>query len=124
MAHESRHIEKPTEGTYATRLVKGGPRVPVRLVLEAKRWRAIVNGEPQPQSYTDEEVEALVFFCVLNGSLAKHPFVKLLAFAKAIDESDYERMIARLAWAKENAPDDPCMHPGTAINLTRLPSLW
>lgn len=119
-----RHIERPTEGTYTVRLVNGGPRVPVRLILEGGRWRAIVNAEPQPQSYTAEEVEAAVMFCLLDGSLSSHPFVKLLAFAKAIDEAEYERLLARLVWAKENAPDDPCLHPRVAIKLTRMPSLW
>lgn len=125
MSDGSRHIERPTEGTYAVRFVKKGPLVPVKLELtEGRRWLATVDNKPLSYAYTDEEVEAAVMVALLDGRLSVHPFVKLLAFAKSIDQVEYDRMLELRAWAAEHAPWHPCMHPHRPIDLSKLPSLW
>lgn len=125
MSGADRHIERPTAGTYSIKLVKGGPRVPVKIELtEEGRWLATVNGKAQSYAYTAEEVETTVMITLLDGRLSSHPFVKLLAYADPIDESEYERLLDLRAWAEVHAPWHPCLRPNEPIDLTKLPSLW
>jgi hypothetical protein len=124
MSGAARHIERPTAGTYSIRFVKRGPLVPVKVECNDGRWLATVDGKPQSYAYTDDEVEAAVMIALLDGRLSSHPFVKLLAYAKAIDEAEYERMLDLRVWAAAHAPWHPCLHPRTPIDMTKLPSLW
>lgn len=120
----ARCITEPVAGTYAVRLVKRGPLVPVRLEMVGGKWQATVDGNPQSFAYTPEQVEAVVMVSLLDGRLNSHEFVKLLAFADAIDEAEYQRMLDLRAWARENDPDHACLHPRQPINLTKRASLW
>lgn len=124
MSGASRHIERPTAGTYAIRYVRRGWWVPVKLELIDGRWLATVNGKPYSYAYTDEEVETAVMVALLNGELSVHPFVKLLAYARKIDQAEYDRRLDKKAWAAEHAPWHPSLHPEKPIDRTKLPSLW
>jgi hypothetical protein len=128
MSREPRRIERPTEGTYTVRFVKGGPQVPVRLYqMEGGRWTADVNGQLTGYAYTPEQVEFIMMSWVLGGDrLNKEAgaFAGILSHARVIDQETYDRKLERLAWAKENAPEDSCLHPYDPIDLTKKASLW
>lgn len=120
----TREIQRPTEGAYAVRLVKGGPDVPAHLDLIDGKWHATVNGRALRVAYSPEQVEALVMMALLEGKLSSHPFVKLLAFARPISEEQYQDMLDRLAWCAVHSPQHPCLSPYRPIRLSTLPSLW
>lgn len=122
-----RQIAQPTEGTYAIRFVKGGPWVPVRLYQrDDGLWTADVSGEPQQYAYTPAQIEFIAMAWVLAGDLNKdaRAFANILAHGREITEAEYDRKLARLAWAKQNAPEDSCLHPYDPIDLTKKASLW
>jgi hypothetical protein len=116
-----RTLTQPVEGTYATRLVKHGPWVPVKLERLDGRWLATINGQPLTYRYTEAEIETEAMVSLLQGQLSRHPFVKLLAYARVIPSAKYQSMLVRLALS---APDDPRSNPKQAVDLSKRPSLW
>ena len=122
-----RQIGRPKAGTYAIRFVKGGWAVPVRIECVDGRWQAMVNGEPlmdasgERLAYTDEQAEAETMAAMLDGSAHKHPFVRLVHYAKAISEAEYRRLVTLLV----TAPNwHPCRNPYEPIKMKDMPSLW
>jgi len=124
-AEGSVQVWPPIPGYYATRLVRGGPRVAVRIwfgppLIEGEeldrspRWCVEIDGNTDRWELDEEagyrcrvplEVERVWPFC------AKEP----------IDEAEYRFLVADAAHAREWRPDDPKAEPRKAVDFNTLP---
>lgn len=94
-------VDQPQEGYYRTRLVRGGPFVPVKIwhgpphdpetgeeLDRSPRWQALVNGE-------ERDAREIWNWCA----------------DKPISESEYRYMLAVKNWAETHAPAEPEANP-------------
>jgi hypothetical protein len=114
----------PREGLYATTLVKGGPRVAVRIwfgapVIDgeeqdrAPRWNVEVDGR------TDrwEKDAGGVYRCRVAFEIDRFwPYVA----REPIDEAGYRTLVAKGVWARKHAPDHPNAQPHKAVDFNTL----
>lgn len=113
----------PVAGHYAIKLVRGGPRVPVRIWFglpiidgeeqdRAHGWFVEVDGRTNRVERDDEgyrcsvplSVESVWPFC------AKDP----------ITEAEYRFLIAHAAWARDYAPEHPKASPREPVDFSTL----
>lgn len=115
----------PTAGTYAARLVKGGPRVPVRI------WygQAIVDGEEQDRApgwfveidgatdrlERDDDTGYRCRVALKVESVWPH------CARWPISETRYRYMLEHARWAREHAPDHPKATPRQPVDFHALP---
>lgn len=100
--------EKP--GLYAVRLVKGGSEVALRIVHEPPKDPE--TGEPLDRSFYWSVFE--------NGLPAYGPDLvqsPRLYIGRALEQWEYDFIIADRAWARENAPHSPEADPYLSVNL-------
>lgn len=114
----------PVAGFYATRLVRGGPRVAVRIwfgpaVIDGEEqdrghdWRVEIDGrtdrlERGEDGYTCRvalEADAAWPFC------AKEP----------IAESEYRYLLDHAGWVRAHQPEHPKAHPRKPVDFNALP---
>jgi len=108
-------IWPPTAGYYAMRLVRKGPRVPVRIWFGVP----IVDGEQQDRSPR--------WNCEIDGRTTERG--ELLPIERAwpycarepIDATTYFFMVAHTRWARDHAPDHPKAEPRRAVDFHKLP---
>jgi len=112
MTHEApRAIDKPEEGFFRLRLVRGGPYVPARIAHDETGWWAEIDGQryqPHPDPTHSEGV-----FRIWHGG-------------RVIDEAEYRHMLAVRGWAERSMPQHPSATPREPIDaekLRRLPPL-
>lgn len=120
---ESVPVWPPIAGYYATKLVKNGPRVAVRIwfgpaIIDGEEqdrshdWRAELDGSTDRVERGDDgyrcrvalEVEAAWPRC------AKDP----------VTEAEYRYLLAHARWAKAHKPDHPKASPRQAVDFNRL----
>lgn len=118
-------LDLPVAGYYRTKLVKGGPFVPVRIYF----GQPVIDGELQDRSPC---------WCVeVDGQTDKWEMDKETGYRcrvrrdveevwphcarEPITRQRYEWMVKHAAWAKENAPDHPKASPREAIDWNTLP---
>ncbi len=95
-------------GWFKRRLVKQGPWVPCKIWL----YQPIEDGE----LVGDEKWQ-----CEVNGQYADAEDQWLWLCQNPITEADYNYMVASLAWAAENAPDEPMANPRNKVDWTKVP---
>lgn len=96
----------PHPGFYTMKLVKGGPLVPCRILHGDEGWFAVIDGKAYPP----------------HPDPAYEPYVmRVWHSAQHSDEATYSYLTALKAWAAENAPDHPSMHPRHPVNIALLP---
>lgn len=118
--------DEPQPGHYKTRLVRGGPYVPVRIhwgspVIDgeeqdrAPRWLVTVDGATDFVETGDAGYRCRVPLDVWRywPWCGKHP----------IGEPEYRYLIDKAKWAKEHAKDRPEAHPRKAVDK-RGPSIF
>jgi len=125
MRPEAVPVWPPIAGTYAMKLTRGGPRVPVRI------WHGLaeIDGEAQDR--------ALGWFCEIDGKTDRverdddtgyrcrvpieidraWPY----AAGEPITEAEYKFLIADAAHAREWRPDHPKASPWRPVNFNTLP---
>jgi hypothetical protein len=133
-----RELTKPQTGTYVVLFVKKGPDVPVRLHKIDGNFTADVFGMPQPNwlgyfypesktilppSYSPDEVGELLLDCIMNGSLDRHPFARILAYGDECTQARHDQLVAQWQWAQVHAKWHPCLRPREPINLRSLPAM-
>jgi hypothetical protein len=104
-ARQRRRIDAPEPGYFSMRLVKGGWRVPCRIVHDAHGWHAEINGEVQP-AFPDPYAAPGVSRVHERGL--------------RIDQPTYDRLIALKAYAEAHEPDHPAANPLRAIDPMQL----
>lgn len=132
MPAPSRELTKPKTGTFQARFVKGGPSVPIRVVLvadddnpEGWRMQATVDGKPLNHAYTEQEIEEIGMMWVVGGRTKEQGggadrLVINILLAEEISEQEYERLLelrrTMPAW-------HPCHRPYEPVDLSKLPPL-
>lgn len=96
-------IDQPKPGTYALRLVKGGPPVAVRLALVDGHWLITVNGEPKHRDVHD---------------------IWPMICGKPIKQAEYEFLLKRAGWAREHDREHPAANPNRPVDLAKLKPGW
>jgi hypothetical protein len=99
-------VDQPQEGYYRTRLVRGGPLVPVRIWFgppndpvtgepldRSPRWQALVNGR-------EHDAAAIWNWCAGNP----------------ITGAEYDYMLRVKDWAERHAPHEPEANPYQSVN--------
>ena len=114
----------PIAGHYATRLVRGGPRVPVRI------WygQAIVGGEEQDRApgwfvEIDGRTDRVEFGD--DGYRCRVPLDVETVWPHCakdpVTRSEYEFLVAHAAWARDHQPDHPKASPRKAVDWLKTP---
>lgn len=102
-------VDSPREGYYRTRMVRGGPFVPVHIwygpphdpetgeiMDRSPRWNALRNGDPC------DAAEVWNWCCA-------HP----------INETEYHYLLRLKEWAVQHAPNEPEANPVQTIDPRR-----
>lgn len=91
--------DKPEEGYYQTRLVRGGVFVPVHLWKEGEEWKALLDGEP----YTGDILHLWVW-----------------CMGRPVPEHEYEYLLARGRHARRWTPEAPAANPHQPVDWLRV----
>jgi hypothetical protein len=122
--------DRPVAGFYATRLVRGGIEVPVRIWFGAPivdgdeldrspRWCVELDGKTtKTERDPDTGYEARVPLDPLHDGV--WPFCA----RKPITESEFAFLTRRAAWAREHQPEHPAATPRERVDVRRLPPVF
>lgn len=102
------HENDPQPGFYETKLVKGGPDIPVRIYLHGETDEAGELVEP-------EELRA-----EQNGHEIEPAAVWLHCSTRPISQGRYEYLMDLGRWAAAHEPDHPQANPKRKIDISRL----
>lgn len=115
----------PIAGYYATQLVRGGPRVPVKI------WfgQAIIGGEEQDRAPGwFVEIDGRTDRIELDRETGYRCRVPLdvttvwpFCAKEPITENEYRYLAAHAGWAREHQPDHPKATPRKAVDFNTLP---
>lgn len=118
-------IWPPVEGHYATRLTRGGPRVPVRIwfgqpIIDGElqdrspRWCVEIDGKTD-RVVKDEETGA---FCTvpLDVEMA-WPFCA----RDPVKPHEYRFLVSDAEHAREHRPEHPKANPRQAVDFNTIP---
>ena len=114
---EQRDPDKPEEGYYALKLVKGGPEVAaciLRVPSEAVEhslyeWGARADDEPLGISHLDPQLA--------NG------VQQVWLFGRRISQQEHDFMLARARHAKLHDPQSPWANPRKPLDLKSIPPI-
>ncbi len=123
MAQASRQINIPREGGYAIKIVKGGLPVPVWVSKVDGWWIAASPVDRFKCVYVADEIDAQFMDALMDGEVGKHPFLNLLMHGRQISEAEYNHLMDLRAWAVDNAPWHPCLHPEKPVDFSKMPPL-
>ena|ERR1700761_6994641 len=122
---ESFSVWPPTAGYYATRLVKGGPRVAVRI------WfgNALIDGEEQDRGVDWRcEIDGRSDFVERDRETGYKCRVALhidsawpFCAKDPITEREYSYLVAHSGWAKEHSPHHPKASPQQRVDFNTMP---
>ena len=108
------HVDTPTPGFYAMRLVRNGPLCPVRI------WFG-----PPHDPVTGEELDrSHRYQAELNGKPAEIDRVWPWCTKHQITETEYRYMLDVHTWATEHAPKEPEAQPRQPVNINALKPLF
>jgi len=117
-------IWPPVEGHYAVQLVKGGPRVAIRIWFgrpviggeeqdRAPRWNVEVDG----QSDRWDRDKGSVYRCRVAHDIHRYwPFCA----KDPISEAEHRFLIADAEHARKHRPNDPKANPRQPVNFNTL----
>ena len=106
--------DEPQAGFYKTKMVRGGPWVPVRL------W----YGEPLDPE-TGERLDRSPRWQCLVGQDWRDPFATWPRCCdRPISADEYRFLIDDADWCKKFAPQEPPANPGAAIDLNRIDPIF
>lgn len=120
-AAPARSVDQPEPGFFTLRLVKGGPKVPARIIHAPATdpltgetldrsywWSAEISGKPagEPSMQPTDEV------------------MRIWLFGEPITEADYRYEVADMDWCLAHAPAEPKANPRQRIDLASLPALF
>jgi hypothetical protein len=106
-------------GYYRYRRVRGGPWLPVRLIIEDGMVMAWEDGSPVAHGLTIAAVNDLMATAMMEGEAFTHPLLRLILFAKACSEEDYRFLVAERAWARAN--EEPGSDADRPVDMNTIP---
>lgn len=104
---------EPREGFYLLSMTRGGWKVAARLSLSGGKWVAIVDGEIDPTQPTPEQL--------LTMDATAHAIGRIMLYGQECSEAEYLRRLAMKNWARDHAPNHPCLNPYAPINSFTAP---
>ena len=115
----------PIAGHYATRLVKDGPRVAVRIWYGA----AVIAGEEQDRGHDWRvEIDGRTDRWELDADTGYRCRVALelerawpFCAKDKITEAEFRYLTAHAGWAREHSPNHPKANPRKAVDFNTLP---
>jgi hypothetical protein len=119
---QTRLVGHPEPGWYRVRLVRGGPWVPARIVLEPTPdpwfpenpmdrpcyWSTVVNGEPSK----------------LTEIVPGKDVWRIHEWGERIDKETYDLMVEQAAWDKRYDPASPLANPDKRVDLSTAPTFF
>jgi hypothetical protein len=106
------YCDKP--GLYATKLVRGGVEVALKIVHE-----------PTRDPLTGEALDRSWYWSVyVSGELYGEPTIHVptrLYIGRAIDQAEYDFLVADRKWAADYAPSTPEAQPTQRASLESIP---
>ncbi len=114
------HINTPEPGYYWTRLIKGGPKVPVRI------WRGITPDPWFPGNSQDRSprlqcrVGDLEMPAEIKGRWMDVYDIWIWCSNKRIERQEYEYLLTAGRWDAEHDPGSPQGQPLTAIDINKI----
>jgi len=122
---ESRIIDRPQQGFYVIRLVKGGPLVPARI------WRPCACTVPNGDDAIDPNAlhewrETCDRFPHLRGEIdGKHADLWMVwTSGRPTTEANWRYMTDVSRWARAHAPHEPEAQPRETVNLAAIPPIF
>ncbi len=114
----------PIAGFYATKLVKGGPRVAVRIWFGP----AVIDGEIQDRGHDWRvEIDGRTDRVEVDRESGYRCRVALpvetawpYCLNDTVDEAEYRFLLNHSRWAKEHAPDHPKASPRQPVDFNKL----
>lgn len=121
---EGLHPDKPAEGFYKRRLVRGGPWIPVYI---AKHCHCTIGGGEYHNLHiwSDGCDRNPPLTALISGNMidpAEKHFT--YCFGHSIDQEEYEELLSLCKWAEENAEEDPYANTGQKIDHSKIKSLF
>lgn len=111
MSGERSIIDRPQEGWFRTRLVKGGPLVPARI------WRSVAT-DPLTGEALDRSP---ILQAEINGKPIDPYELWPRVADRRITEAEFKFMTADSEWCQRHAPNEPAANPGKPIDLRTAP---
>lgn len=106
------YCDKP--GLYAVRLIRGGVEVALK-----------VTHEPTRDPESGESLDRSFYWSVYaSGKLVGEPTIHVptrLYIGRAIDQAEYDFLVADRNWAAEYAPETPEAQPTQRLSLASIP---
>jgi hypothetical protein len=115
-------LSNPHPGYYIVSITPKGWAVPVRLSIVNEFVQLIVNGQQVPDTWAIGNLPDEAIAATADGRLFEHPLFRIMLFGKRCDEATYHYRLAVAAWAVDNAPWHPSLHPEWPIDLCQIPA--
>lgn len=120
--HRRAILNNPQPGYYIVSLVPKGWAVPVHVTTENDVIQVTVNGSQVIESWFAPDLPDLAVEATMEGRLFEHPLFRIILFGEPCSETEYRHRLNLRAWAVDNAPDHPCLHPERPIDIRTLPA--
>lgn len=105
----SRRVDLPEPGLYRSRLVRGGPWVPVKITQEESGWTVAVG-----VGRTETALDPWAI-----------PWMRdRYHFALRVDQAEFDYLMAQARWAQRHNPDHPAASPDQPIRLGAIKPLF
>jgi hypothetical protein len=102
---QARPVWPPQPGYFALRRTRGGWRVPAQIVCDDGLWYAIIDGVPGNSHINPEHAPGVD--TIWTSGLR-------------LPEADFRYLEAVRAWAIDNDPSHPALHPFKSIDPMQL----
>lgn len=97
--------DRPVSGYFAVRLVRGGVECAAQVIEHNDgTWSGLINGEP----VLDGDVDV--------GRTFPDRLQNIWLFGRKVDKTEYDYLLARYLYYKENDPTDPRGNPKLKVN--------
>lgn len=121
---ETHHPDKPVEGLYKRRMVRGGPWVPVHI---AKHCKCTIGGGDDNKIHAWNEdcdrnppLTALISGVMLEDANQHFSY----CCGQEISQQEYDHLLGLGDWAEKHADQDPYANPDQAIDPSKIKSLF
>jgi hypothetical protein len=115
-----RRIDEVTAGFYRYRRAKKGPWMPAVVTVEDGMIYVVEADETLQVGITADAYADIIIQATMEGTAFELSLLRVVWFGDLIDEAEYRQMLETLAWARENQPDHPMLHPDEPIVLREV----
>jgi hypothetical protein len=115
-----RRIDEVTAGFYRYRRVKRGPWLPAVVTVEDGMIYVVEADETLQVGISADSYADIIIKATMEGEAFGLSLLRVVWFGDLINEAEYRQMLETLAWARENQPDHPMLHPDDPIRLAEV----